>query len=81
MYKCKNIMTHDEKMEMTWKFIKEHLITDNPDNLTNNTHYILVRNLYDVRNAFYNDLDTDNYFYNEEPYDFFERHKIDWVKR
>jgi hypothetical protein len=74
-------LTHEQLMGKAWKFIEDLSITDDrakydadPDNA------YLVENIYRVRDAYYDDLESGHDFEanRETLEDFFERHGIKW---
>jgi|LSQX01.3.fsa_nt_gb hypothetical protein len=69
-------MNHDEKMNKAWENIRKLSITDDleiyqedPDS------FWLVDDIYEVRDAFYKDLESGQE-YEEDLSEFFDRHKI-----
>ena len=69
-------MSHEEMMEKAWKFIADMEIVEEKESLTD-TGY-LVENLYQVRDAYYADLESNHDFEGEEIAGFFARHNIRW---
>lgn len=66
--------THEEMMEKAWRFIYDMEITDEKEKLTD-TGY-LVKDVYQVRDAFYADLESDHDFDGEDMEGFISRHGI-----
>jgi|GEM_PF-1775675 hypothetical protein len=63
-------MTHEEKMGKTWRFITESGISEErPADYR-------VANIYEVRDAYYSDLETGAGVDDESIEDFFARHGI-----
>ncbi len=72
-------LTHEQMMERTWRFILEIGITENMEEYENNPSKIyLVKNIYDVRDAYYQDLENNYTNEYEDLEGFFKRHKIEW---
>ena len=67
-------MTHEEMMEKAWRFIADMEITENREELTD-TGY-LVKDVYQVRDACYADLESGHDFGGEDMEGFFSRHGI-----
>jgi len=72
-------MTHEEKMEKAWKFIKNLSFTEDKEDFEKDPdNMILIDSLYEVRDAFYQDLEQGFDGEEEDVYQFLDRHKIDW---
>ena len=72
-------MSHEEMMGKAWKLIEDLNITDDrakykadPDNM------YLVEDVYQVRDAYYSDLESGRDFEGETLDAFFDRHGIKW---
>lgn len=69
-------MTHDQMMQKAWWFIHETGITDDPDKFAEDNNLYLVEDIYQVRDAYYADLESGCDFGDEDVCDFFNRHGI-----
>lgn len=69
------ILSHEQMMEKSWRFIKEVGITDNREEFEENTEGYLVENIYLVRDAYYSDLEN-NICKDENIIEFLNRHNI-----
>jgi len=69
-------MTHEQMMEKSWRFIHEMGITEDRDEFENDPSKIyFVENIYDVRDAYYSDLEN-GFTDDEDITEFFNRHGI-----
>lgn len=72
-------MTHEEKMQKAWDFIRNTGITDDEEEYEAAPEsFWLVKDLYEVRDAFYDDLENGIGDDDNGLTEFFERHKIDY---
>jgi len=72
-------MTHEQMMEKSWNFINELGITENRKKYNSNpANYFLVKDVYQVRNAYYQDLENGIKIIEEDVTRFLERHGIKW---
>lgn len=72
-------MTHEEKMQKAWDFIHNTGITDDKEEYEAAPEsFWLVKDLYEVRDAFYDDLENGIGDDDNGLTEFFERHKIDY---
>lgn len=69
-------LSHEKMMEKAWGFISRVGITDDAENRTEEQY--LVDDVFDVRDAYYADLESEHDFEGEEITDFFARHNIEW---
>jgi len=67
-------MTHEQMIEKAWRFIYDLQITDEKEKLTDEGY--LVENVYQVRDAYYADLESGHDFDGEDLEGFFARHGI-----
>lgn len=67
-------MTHEQIMGKAWQLIRDLGISDYKE--TN--PYYLVKNIHQVRDAFYEDIESEIDFEDDDVESFFERHNIDW---
>ena len=67
-------MTHEEMMEKAWRFIYDMEITDERKKLTGEGY--LVKDVYQVRDAYYADLESGHDFEGEDMESFIVRHGI-----
>lgn len=67
-------MTHEQMMEKAWRFIKEFGITEDREEFENNPEGYLVKDIYEVRYAFYNDIESGKEDNSLE--EFFDRYGI-----
>ena len=72
-------LSHEQKMLEAWRLINDLNITDSEEKFNSepNIHY-LVKDIYQVRDAFYSDLETEQQEKEEDLPAFFERHGIEW---
>ncbi|MDD4000117.1 MAG: hypothetical protein PHX62_04395 [Bacilli bacterium] len=69
-------LTHEQMMEKAWRFIHEIGITEDREEFENDASKIyFVENIYDVRDAYYNDLENGS-TEDEDVMGFFNRHGI-----
>ena len=69
-------MSHEEMMEKAWRFIAGMEITEEKEELTEEGY--LVENIYQVRDAYYADLESGHDFADEDMEGFFHRHSISY---
>ena len=67
-------MTHEEMMEKAWRFIADMEIADERKKLTDEGY--LVKDVYQVRDAYYADLESGHDFGGEDMEGFISRHGI-----
>jgi hypothetical protein len=70
-------MTHEKMMDKAWKFIQDAGITDDAEEHKENPNLVLVNNLYEVRDAYCDDLESGVNI-EEDLYEFLDRHGIEW---
>ena len=71
-------MTHEEMMDRTWRFIADCGITEDEGEYKENNGLYLVGNIYQVRDAYYSDLESNTSIEDEDVPGFLDRHKIEW---
>lgn len=69
-------LSHEEMMEKAWRFIADMEIVEEKESLTD-TGY-LVENLFQVRDAYYADIESGDYREGEDVVGFLNRHCIEW---
>jgi hypothetical protein len=69
-------MTHEKMMEKAWRFIHEIGITDDGEKAAADESLYLVENIYQVRDAYYEDLENGINIEGESLEEFFKRHNI-----
>lgn len=72
-------MKYEEKVGKVWALIAEWGITDWDLATETKDHQYIVSNIYLVRDALMNDLETDYDDEGETVEDFLNRHNIEWV--
>lgn len=71
-------MTHEKKMQRAWEFVKSLPFTEDKEEYQKNPDsMILIDSLYEVRDAFYQDLEQ-GFDKEGDVYQFLDRHKINW---
>lgn len=68
-------LSHEQKMDKAWRAIHDLGISE--DMTTKPNYY--VKNIYQVRDAFYSDLETGAAIEGETVEEFFDRHGIEWA--
>ena len=71
-------MTHEERMNRAWEFIREVGITEDKAAFEKDDTLILVDDIYKVRDAYYSDLENGFEDEDEDVYQFLDRHGIEW---
>ena len=69
-------LSHEEMMNRAWQFIGAVSITDDVD--TKDEANYFVKNIYEVRDAYYADLESGYYREGEDVVSFLNRHCIEW---
>lgn len=72
----KREMSHEEMMEKAWRFINEMGISDIWGDSPPEGYF--VKDINEVRDAYYSDLESGLDFDDESLEDFFKRHGIAW---
>lgn len=70
----KKRLSHEEMMGKAWRFIADMSISENKDERAD--YY--VENVYQVRDAYYADIESGHDFEGESLEDFLARHGIKW---
>jgi hypothetical protein len=70
-------MTHEEMMQEAWEMIATCGITENEDEYKENSELYFVENIYQVRDAYYSDIEND-VVEDEDVPGFLDRHGIEW---
>ncbi len=74
-----NNLSHEQMMEKSWNLIREFGITDNRDEFNiDPANHFLVENIYQVRDAYYQDLENNIEVKEEDICGFLDRHGIKW---
>lgn len=71
------MLSHEEMMNKAWRFIEEVGITEDEKEFAKNNELYLVKNIYEVRDAYYKDLEN-GIKYDEDFPEFLNRHNIAW---
>lgn len=71
-------MTHEQMMEKAWRFIHETGITEDGAKAAADETLYLVWNIYQVRDAYYSDLENGISIEDESLEEFFKRHNIQY---
>ena len=72
-------LTHEQKMEKAWKAIADLNITEDEEKyLTDINTFYLVKDIHQVRDAFYTDFEAEEQPEDEDLPMFFNRHGIEW---
>ena len=71
-------MKHEEMMNRAWRFIEETGITEDKAVYQEDDTLILVDDVYRVRDAYYEDLESGVEIEDEDVCGFLDRHGIKW---
>ena len=75
----KHIEEHiEEMMNRAWKFIEDAGITEDEEAYKADPNLVLVDDIYEVRDAYCEDLESGINIEGEDLYEFLDRHGIDW---
>ncbi|MCE5220137.1 MAG: hypothetical protein LLF98_02420 [Clostridium sp.] len=69
-------MKHEEMMDKAWRFINETGITESKEDYEKNNDLILVESIYQVRGAYYADLENGKDKDYEDVFEFLNKHGI-----
>ena len=71
-------MSHEDMMSKAWVFIEEAGITEDKAVYQEDSTFILVDDIHNVRDAYYRDLEGGVKIEDEDVYRFLDRHGIKW---
>ena len=71
-------LSHEEMMEKAWEFIEGTGIADKDDTKIYENADYKVENIYQVRDAYYSDLETGEAYEDDSVEAFLARHNIEW---